>query len=132
MFLDMSIPYAAGGFYSTVDDLLLWDQALRDGKILSKKSLEMMFTPYKGDYGYGWFITKQFGRKVVTHGGGINGFATDIRRFPEEKLCVVVLSNVVTTPVSDVSRDLAAIVLNEPYTVPGQKGAKGKEISKKP
>jgi CubicO group peptidase (beta-lactamase class C family) len=132
LFLDMSIPFAAGGLYSTVDDLLLWDQALSSGKILSKKSLEMMFTPFKDNYGCGWIITRQFGRKLITHGGGINGFVTDIRRFPDEKLCVIVLSNVVGTSVNEISRDLAAIALGEPVDAPTQKGAKSDETSKKP
>jgi hypothetical protein len=37
-YLDMTIPYAAGSLYSTVEDLFLWDQALYENKILSAKS----------------------------------------------------------------------------------------------
>jgi hypothetical protein len=37
-----------------VEDLLLWDQALYTEKLVSKKSLDSMFTPVKGTYGYGW------------------------------------------------------------------------------
>ena len=59
-YLDMSIPYAAGSLYSTVEDLYLWDQALYTTKLLSQKSMESLFKPYIkfGDsaYGYGWFL----------------------------------------------------------------------------
>ncbi|HZM86088.1 MAG TPA: serine hydrolase domain-containing protein, partial [Blastocatellia bacterium] len=44
-YLDMSIPYAAGSLYSTVEDLYLWDQALYGDKVLSAKSKELMFKP---------------------------------------------------------------------------------------
>jgi CubicO group peptidase (beta-lactamase class C family) len=114
LFIDMSIPYAAGALYSTVDDLLVWDRALYTEKLVSKKSLDAMFTSNKDGYGYGWFITKASGRTVIGHGGGVNGFSTDIKRFPDEKLCVIVLSNVVGTPAGDVGRDLASAVLGPP------------------
>ena len=52
----MSIPYAAGGLCSTVDDLFTWDRALSAGKLLSKASYEAMYTPFKDDYAYGWFV----------------------------------------------------------------------------
>ena len=42
----LSIGFAAGGLYSTVDDLSHWDQALSTQQLASKKSLEAMLTPY--------------------------------------------------------------------------------------
>src|SRR6266436_2759532 len=57
-YLDMSIPYAAGSLYSTVEDLYLWDQALYGEKVLSAKSKELMFKPNLSDYGYGFLMTK--------------------------------------------------------------------------
>ncbi len=50
---------------------------------------------------------------MVGHGGGIDGFMTDIRRFPDDGVCVVVLSNLVPTPVDQIGRDLAAIAFGE-------------------
>ncbi|GAC1475338.1 MAG: serine hydrolase domain-containing protein [Isosphaeraceae bacterium] len=117
-YLDMSIPYAAGGLYSTVDDLLLWDRALDSEKLVSRKTLEMMFTPFKENYGYGWLITREFGRAMLSHQGGINGFVTDIRRFPDEKLCVIVMSNFEVAPVESIAHDLSAIALGEPISAP--------------
>ncbi len=79
-YLDMSIPFAAGSMYSTVEDLFKWDQSLYEDKILSAESKKLMFTPGLGDYGYGLNISdKPIGKtdqktKVIQHGGGINGF----------------------------------------------------------
>jgi CubicO group peptidase (beta-lactamase class C family) len=63
-FIDMSVPHAAGGLYSTVDDLYRWDQALYTEQLIPKAALETMFTPHvtypppeEGGYGYGWGIS---------------------------------------------------------------------------
>lgn len=116
-FLDMSVPHAAGALYSTVDDLFLWDQALLTERLLPKGTREAMFTPFKQNYGYGWVISRMFGRRVVGHGGGINGFVSHLLRFPDEKVCVVVLSNVEGAPVEPIAHDLAAIVFGERSSV---------------
>src|SRR5215470_14866012 len=58
-YLDMSIPYAAGSLYSTVEDLYLWDQALYTDKVLSAQSKALMYKPFLEEYGYGWVITRR-------------------------------------------------------------------------
>ncbi len=57
-YLDMSLPYAAGSLYSTVEDLFLWDQALYTDKLLTAQSKELMYKPFLDDYAYGWAISK--------------------------------------------------------------------------
>jgi CubicO group peptidase (beta-lactamase class C family) len=52
-YIDMSIPYSAGGLYSTTRDLLRWEQALFGGKVISAGSLARMTTPFKDDYALG-------------------------------------------------------------------------------
>src|SRR6185369_15944639 len=52
-YIDQSQPFSAGALYSTTEDLLRLDQALYDNKFLSQKSLDAMFTPVVGNYGYG-------------------------------------------------------------------------------
>jgi CubicO group peptidase (beta-lactamase class C family) len=119
-FLDMTQPYSAGSLYSTVEDLFLWNEALYSGKVLSAKSFEMMTTTVKNNYAYGLGVETKFNRKMIAHGGGINGFATFIARFPEEKLTIVVLRNAdygVPGP-GKLSQDLAAIVFGEKYEIP--------------
>ena len=117
-YLDMAQPYAAGSLYSTVVDLATWDRALSEGRLISKESLDRMFTPVKNDYAYGWSVTSRSGRKEIGHGGGINGFATNIVRFPDQNVCVVVLCNVLPVNPGRIARDLAAINFGEPYKLP--------------
>jgi CubicO group peptidase (beta-lactamase class C family) len=117
-FIDMSIPHAAGALYSTVLDLLKWDRALDSEKLIPRKAIEAMFTPYEDRYGYGWTIDNKFDLPRHSHAGGIPGFVTFIQRFPTEKLLVVVLSNFEASRVGTIGNDLAAIALDGPYVIP--------------
>jgi D-alanyl-D-alanine carboxypeptidase len=110
-YIDMSWPHAAGSLYSTIDDLAKWDQALNAGKLISPDSYRAMFTPDKENYAYGWMVRELDSHKEISHGGGIHGFMTSIGRYPDDKILVVVLSNVVPAPVEKISRDLAQIAL---------------------
>lgn len=122
-YLDMGHPYAAGALYSTVEDLYAWCEALFSSRLLSAKSLEVMTTPFKGDYAYGLFLTRVFNRRLIYHGAGINGFNANFARFPEEKITVVVLRNTdFGEPSPDTIADaLAAILLGEKYDLPSGK-----------
>ena len=111
-FLDMSLPYAAGSLYSTVDDLLLWDQALKSDKLLSEGSRGLMFKDYGFAYGFGWGVDKRYGHTHIGHSGGINGFSTRLDRYPDDGLTVIVLSNVSSGPITGaVAGELGAIYL---------------------
>ncbi|HVG39387.1 MAG TPA: serine hydrolase [Pyrinomonadaceae bacterium] len=119
--ISMSTAYAAGALYSTVEDLLLWDQALYTEKLVSRKSLDEAFTPFKSNYGYGWSIGKRFDRQVIAHGGGIFGFSTHIARYPADRVTVIVLSNVEGAPSGEIANSLAAIVFGAPYEIPAER-----------
>jgi CubicO group peptidase (beta-lactamase class C family) len=90
----MTVPWAAGSIYSTTGDLLKWEHGLFGGKVLSADSLKAMTTAGKGDYGLGVMVGKKGDLKVVDHGGGIEGFNTNLMYVPERRIAVVVLSNV--------------------------------------
>ncbi len=90
----MTVPWAAGSIYSTTGDLLRWERALFGGKVLNDASLTAMTTAGKGNYGLGVGIVQQSGVKVIQHGGGIEGFNTQLAYVPDRKITVVVLSNV--------------------------------------
>ena len=98
---DMSWAGAAGAIYSTVDDLMKWNEALYGGKVLTKKSLDAALTPAvlkNGEqpsmkYGYGLMMGKFRGEDIISHGGGLHGFVTQLAYYPEEKLTVVMFSN---------------------------------------
>ncbi len=119
-YLDMSIPHAAGALYSTVEDLLLWNQALYTERLVPKASLEtmFMFSPFLANYGYGLGVGRQFNRRWIGHSGGIHGFLTHLVRYPEEKLGIVVLSNLTSAKPAEISRTLAAMVFGEEYDIP--------------
>jgi len=125
-YLDMSIPFAAGALYSTVGDLYIWAEALNSDRILSKKSKEQMFTPFKQNYAYGWGVDSLFNHKRTAHGGGINGFATFIERFPDDHLTIIVLSNFDFAEAGKIARDLAAMAFGQkvepPREQPGPQG----------
>jgi CubicO group peptidase (beta-lactamase class C family) len=116
-----SLGYAAGALYSTVDDMLKWDQALASEKILSRGSLAKMFSPVKDGYGYGWLITETFGRRDIFHGGGTPGFSAWIERWPDQRIFVTVLSNAGGAPAGEIGRSLAAILLGEKYERPASR-----------
>jgi CubicO group peptidase (beta-lactamase class C family) len=123
-YIDMSIPYAAGSLYSTVEDLALWDQALYTDKLLSASSKAILFTPYKNGYAYGWGVGKmQIGQlkdsvEVMQHQGGINGFNTLLIRIPRGKRLVILLNNTGNTNLVDLEKDILKILYNQPFELP--------------
>jgi CubicO group peptidase (beta-lactamase class C family) len=120
-YLDMGQPYAAGSLYSTTEDLFRWERALAARQLLSAASYEKMYTPCKGDYAYGWSVATRFRRKVISHGGGINGFSTMISRYPDDEVCVIVLSNLQSANAGRISRDLEALLFGEKYETPRER-----------
>ena len=131
-YINMSVPQGAGGLYSTVEDLARWNQFLfdeevRDEKLLKEGTLVTMtspLVPMELDeashlfYGYGLVIGKQPERLSIGHGGGINGFVSNLIFLPDANLTIAVLCNVTWVNPERIARDLAAIVLGEPYEQP--------------
>lgn len=89
------------GIVSTVEDLAKFDAALYGEKLVKRPSLDAMwtltrlsddsaaYTPY-GGYGLGWFLDNFNGHRSVGHGGSTG---TAYVRFPDDKLSVIVLTN---------------------------------------
>jgi len=118
--IQRSLFYTAGGLYSTVEDLYLWDRGLASDKLASQKSLQQMFTPYRDGYGFGWMIRKELDRRLVTQGGGLRLYSISILRYPDDDACVVVLSKSETTDAARVGKDLAAILFGKDYELPAE------------
>jgi CubicO group peptidase (beta-lactamase class C family) len=110
----MSVPWAAGSMYSTTGDLLKWERALFDGKVLNADSLKLMTTAGKGNYGLGVGVSDKDGMKVVEHGGGIEGFNTHLTYVPDKKITIVVLSNVNGAAPGKMSGQLLDVMLGKP------------------
>jgi CubicO group peptidase (beta-lactamase class C family) len=125
-YINMAGPYAAGALYSTAEDLYKWDQALYGDAILPRSALELMWTEVTSNYGYGWMVSTPASqskppwalpkRFQVVHPGSINGFTSEILRFPNEHVTVIVLANVEDAHV--VGPDLAAMTLGDPFRLP--------------
>jgi CubicO group peptidase (beta-lactamase class C family) len=123
-YLDMSIPYAAGSLYSTVEDLYKWDQALYTDKLLPASAKATMFTPFLDHYAYGWGVGKtkvgniKDSLQLIEHGGGINGFNTVISRVPMDKQLVVLLNNTGGAPLDAMKQNIFRILYDQPVETP--------------
>lgn len=117
-FINMRLPFSAGALYSTVGDLMLWDQALTQGRLLSAGSLEKMLTPVLDNYAYGWSVGERKGARAYSHSGAINGFNSLIYRVPSEKLLIVILSNKEAQNLSQTARDLLSMVDGVEVAIP--------------
>jgi len=92
---------ADGSLYFSILDLAKWDAALYTDQLLKPSSLEQMWTvtklrdgkPNSGPYGFGWFVETKNGHRVVEHEGQWQGFETEISRYLDDQLTVVVLTN---------------------------------------
>ena len=123
-FVHMSIPHAAGGLYSTTEDLLRWQRGLYGGKLLSAASLTKMTTPFKSDYALGLGVNTGK-RKMYSHGGGIEGFNTHLAYYPETQVTVVALGNVNGGAPAEIVTKLGALVHGEAVVLTQER----KEIS---
>ena len=90
-----------GEVVTTVLDLARWDAALDRATLLKRATLEQMWTPgtlkdgKETRYGFGWAIGEHNGHKVIEHGGGFPGFNAHVSRYPDDKLTVIVLANII-------------------------------------
>lgn len=118
-FLSFSQIHAAGALMSTVDDLYVWNKALRNSTLLKKETLKLAETNYKTsngapiNYGYGWFLNELYGSPTVEHGGGIFGYITYALYLPKEDIYVVVLTNCDSYNPESIAVKLAATALNK-------------------
>ncbi|MDA1371647.1 MAG: serine hydrolase [Proteobacteria bacterium] len=101
---DHTWPYSAGSLCSTLSDLVAWNQALHHGEVLSPTLYEMLITPVPLNDGtplrYAMGLshyTHNTGR-IIEHGGGIDGFLSHSRYYPDDDVTVIVLQNTGAPP----------------------------------
>jgi CubicO group peptidase (beta-lactamase class C family) len=110
---------ADGSLYFSILDVAKWDAALYTDKLLKSADLTQMWTvaplrngkPNSGHYGFGWFIESRNGHRVVEHEGQWQGFETQISRYVDERLTVVVLTNLGSAEPRRIADAIAAIYL---------------------
>ena len=112
---------ADGALYFSILDLAKWDAALYTEKLLKRSSLEQMWTvvplkngqPNSGHYGFGWEMETDNGHRVIEHGGAWQGFETHISRYVNDRLTVVVLTNLEGADTGRIAHGVAQIYLQK-------------------
>jgi CubicO group peptidase (beta-lactamase class C family) len=117
-----------GGVYSTVDDLLKWDQALYTDKLVRQSALAAAFVPGSvqegsSNYGFGWNIADENGEKYVWHTGSTAGFRAFIERRLTSKITVILLTNRGNSKRIEINDAILNILRGKSYTLPKMSGA---------
>lgn len=119
----------AGSVVSTVADLYRWELALAGDRILPDSSRRKLFTPHAdadgpARYAYGWnVITTPRRTTLIAHAGDIGGYNADFRRYVDEGLVVIFLSNARTSVGGyrqAVMNNVSLLVAGAPYAAPPQ------------
>jgi CubicO group peptidase (beta-lactamase class C family) len=89
-----------GDIYSTVKDILKWDQALYTQELLSDSLKKIMYTPLKGNiFACGWQIERRILKEIndtinlIRHSGGCWGYRSNIIRINNNQYTIIILSN---------------------------------------
>jgi D-alanyl-D-alanine carboxypeptidase len=112
-----SLLFSAGAIVSTPDDLAKFIQALFDGKIVSKETLDQMKTMRDGE-GFGMVTFAFAGKTFYGHTGGADNYGAWLAYLPEEKLAVAYTTNAKIYPVKDIVSGVVDIYYNKPFQIP--------------
>jgi CubicO group peptidase (beta-lactamase class C family) len=120
---DDGLMTGSSGMYSTVDDLLKWDQALYTEKLVRQSTLADAFMPGevkegKSTYGFGWNVEQQEGHKYVWHQGATGGFRALIERRLNEGITVIILTNKGNSKRLQINDAILNILNGKPYIFP--------------
>lgn len=106
-------PYGDKNIYSTPRDLLKWDQALYEGKIISQTMLDSAFTPYSNErpgiknYGLGWHLLMLPNKKkVIFHNGRWHGFNSAFARLTDEHITIIMTGSKMNMGVYQISKKM--------------------------
>jgi CubicO group peptidase (beta-lactamase class C family) len=103
-FMDSSYKIPGGGLVSTAEDLVRFQMALMEGKLLKRATLDLMWTPLKTsdgkstNYGLGFELREANGQQVIGHSGSQQGCSTAIAELPDKKIAVAVMANIDEVP----------------------------------
>ena len=85
------VGYSATSLISNVPDLLKWVDAICTNKLISEESFKEMTTPYKGNYGYGFVVSKD--SNMISHTGKIDKYNAALVFTKDENQIYIALSN---------------------------------------
>jgi CubicO group peptidase (beta-lactamase class C family) len=101
-----------GGVYSSVKDLIKWDQALYSGGLLSAALRDASLTPGLEHYGFGFRIDEYKSYKRIHHSGSTSGFRNHMQQFPDERLTIIILTNRAAPDVTPLAEQIADLYLD--------------------
>lgn len=119
-YLSMTQPFSAGALCSSVASYLVWQRALHGGRVVSPASYALMTTPdtlndgKRLTYGFGLSTAKLGDHRMITHGGGINGYTTSQIYFPDDSLSVIAFTNTDAAGPDFTAMNIARAVLGLP------------------
>ncbi|HVG33611.1 MAG TPA: serine hydrolase domain-containing protein [Pyrinomonadaceae bacterium] len=116
--LPLTPPEGDAWLYSTVDDLYRWSQLMDGSGFVATAEVAEVFTPGLDNYGYGWFIGNAFNRKRMNHTGALPGYVSNFIKFPDDKITIIIFSNLDRARTGSISRDVTAIVMGAPFDMP--------------
>ncbi|GAB3462757.1 hypothetical protein GCM10027321_24700 [Massilia terrae] len=123
-YIDPSVSYSASGLYSTVRDLLLFDTALLDGRLLGQAAQREMFADRGKHYGYGWGVEDWAvgpgaALPVVLHTGSVPGYQSMLVRSLSDRVTIIILDNAWRgATVVAMARDISDLVHGKPVALP--------------
>lgn len=113
----------AGGMFSNLDDLFLWDQSLYTDQLISQETLAEAFKPTTlndgelSTYGYGWGMNVD--DNTVQHSGGLAGYRTYFKRYLNNQDSYILLTNMgQAVRMDDINRELDNIINGRAYELP--------------
>lgn len=101
----------AGSLESTANDLIVWcNEFIRDRR-----------SPDSTQLAYGWGSRKSGERQWLEQSGRNPGYASHLRAYPDEGLCIVVLSNIESESVNSIAQGLAGLSAGENVPSPARR-----------
>jgi CubicO group peptidase (beta-lactamase class C family) len=111
---------ADGGLELSLMDFIAWDKALRQRRLISSESYRRMWTPFPLSdgtpnperYGFGWRIRLVGGHQVIEHRGARQGFTTNISRYIDDDMTIVILTNQGSAEPANITHHIAGLIVS--------------------
>ncbi len=125
---NLDVAAAAGAMRATTEDLALFARGLFRGKILDEESLKEM-TSFEKSYGLGLLEAPFYDKRLLMHGGKIEGFRSEFFYDQEEDVTLVLLSNASNFNQNDIVIAMASAVYGREFKIPSMKEKKEVKVS---
>jgi CubicO group peptidase (beta-lactamase class C family) len=114
-YLDPELLKGSGSLYSTVYDMQIWINSIKNKSLLTKESYDKFLYNYGNNYGFGISLYKSFDQEVFGHDGRVNGYIADYLYYKDSGISIIILGNIQTGVADFFRRDIAAIVFDKEF-----------------